>query len=81
MTFKEFLKFAEGSEKSGNPHPSPQRRILPGVNMSPAMPARAVPDHDPIQPQSKPVRAGNELYLIPKPKTTVGVIARPSQRK
>ena len=81
-TFKEFLKFIEGSEKSGNPHPSTQRKMLPGMKLaaSPAMPARAIPDHDPIQPKANPVRAGSELYLIPKPKNTVGVITRPSQR-
>ena len=79
-SFKEFLKFVEGSEKSGNPHPSPQRKMLPGMNMKVAMPSKAVPDNCPIQPKSKPIRAGSELYLIPKFKNTVGVIQRPSVR-
>ena len=79
MTFKEFLLQLEGSDKSGNKRPSPQRRITPsmGLAVKPPMPAKSIPD-DPIQPKFKPIRAGNELYLIPKPKNIVGVINRPS---
>ena len=81
MTFKEFLQL-EGSEKSGNRRPTPQRRILPqmGIARAPVMPARSIPDHDPIQPELKPVRPGTELFLIPKPKNIVGIIKKPSDR-
>ena len=81
MTFKEFLLQLEGGDGSGNPNPSPQRRITPsmGLSVKPPMPAKGIPD-DPIQPKFKPIRAGNELYLIPKPSNKIGVIARPSNR-
>jgi hypothetical protein len=79
MTFKEFLLQLEGSEKSGNKRPSPQRRITPsmGLAVKPPMPAKSIPD-DPIQPKFKPIRAGNELYLIPKPNPKTLSIKRPS---
>ena len=81
MTFKDFF-YLEGGEGSGNKKPTPQRRMLPGMGIaaSPAMPARATPDHDPIQPKVKKTRIGSELFLIPRPKNIVGVIKRPSSR-
>ena len=77
MTFKDFLKL-EGGEGSGNKRPTPQRQMHPVTSVLPAMPARGIPDHDPIQPKLKPIRAAGELFMIPKPKNTVGVIDRPS---
>lgn len=83
MTFKEFLLQLEGGDGSGNKNPSPQRRLTPSIGLAikPPMPAKSTPDHDAIQPKFKPIRvAGNELALIPKPKNTTGIIARPSNR-
>ena len=76
MTFKDFLKL-EGGPTSGNKRPLRQRQMHPSTSVLPPMPAKGIPN-EPIKPDVKPIRAGNELYLIPKPKNTVGVIDRPS---
>ena len=77
MTFREFLQM-EGGSGSGNKNPTPQRKINPTVKFAAVMPARSVPDHDPVQPKLQRTRFGSDLFLIPKPKNTVGVISRPS---
>ena len=81
MTFREFLQLHEGK---GNKRPSEQRRVLPSLSLGtkPAMPARTIPNHEPVRFMPKPQRVGDELSLVPKPHNIVpGVIRRPSDNR
>lgn len=73
LNFKNFL------EEKGNPRPTPQRKILPGVKLGckSVMPSRPVPDPIRFLPSKK--RIGSEVALVPKPDNIVpGLIKRPS---